>query len=112
MLTGANTATPSFTAPDVAGSTELQFTLTVTDERDASTSDQVSVFVNYINTAPTADAGADRSVAEGAAVTLDGSGSSDAETGISYQWVQINNGYVPLQVRHRARGHAVGPAAC
>lgn len=43
------------------------------------------------NTAPVARAGSDRSVALGAAVTLDGSASSDANGDlISYQWSMVS----------------------
>lgn len=43
------------------------------------------------NQAPSADAGADQTVAAGAVVTLDGSGSSDPDPGdsISYKWTQV-----------------------
>ena len=45
-LAGANTATPSFTAPANAGT--LEFQLTVTDNQGASHSDLVSVLVNAL----------------------------------------------------------------
>ncbi len=50
-----------------------------------------------INDPPVANAGFDRTVDEGSAVTLDGSGSSDADDGIaSYLWVQTGGTAVML----------------
>lgn len=49
------------------------------------------------NTAPVADAGADRTVASGATVTLDGGGSSDADDDeLTYAWVQDSGPAVVL----------------
>ncbi len=51
----------------------------------------------YVNQAPTADAGDDQSVSEGAAVSLNGSGSSDPEGGtLAYQWTQTAGTTVSL----------------
>ncbi len=84
------------------------FSLTVTDDKGAvSAADQVSVVVNGAptpNTAPVANAGADQSLTAGASgtatVTLDGSGSNDADGSISsYSWkesgVEIATGVSP-----------------
>ena len=66
------------------------FSLTVTDDDGASSvADTVTITVNPpANAAPTANAGSDQgSVASGATVTLDGSGSSDSDGSIaSYAW--------------------------
>ena len=87
-LTGATTATPTFTAPQVTGSTALTFTLTVTDPGGLSATDTVTVTVQD-NAAPTADAGDDFTTAPDYPVTLDGSGSSDPENGaLTYAWTQ------------------------
>jgi hypothetical protein len=45
-MTGADTATPSFIAPAVSASTDLIFTLTVTDTEGATGADDVTVTVN------------------------------------------------------------------
>lgn len=89
-LSGANQASATFTAPDVSTNTTLTFQITVTDNLGASTSDTVDVTVNDVsNQNPTANAGADQTVAEGAAVTLDGSASTDSDGTIAtYLWSQ------------------------
>ncbi len=48
------------------------------------------------NTAPTADAGPDQSVAKASQVTLDGRASIDAESGITYSWSQTSGEPVVL----------------
>ena len=80
----SNTAeSPTFTAPSTE--TTLTFTLTVTDSAGGSHTDTVMITVDA--TDPTAEAGADQTVNFGAAVTLDGSGSSDGQSSIaSYSW--------------------------
>ena len=54
------------------------------------TAGTVTITVTGANDAPTADAGADATVAEGATVTLDGTGSSDpdASTTLTYSWAR------------------------
>jgi len=67
----------------------LGFSLTVTDELDRSATESVSVL---INNAPTAMAGDDATVNEGATVVLDGSGSSDPDTinELGFSWAQTS----------------------
>ena len=65
------------------GSTSLQ--LTVNDGTVDSTPDTVTI--STTNSAPVADAGPDQTAFAGTAVTLDGSGSHDADgDGLTYSW--------------------------
>ncbi len=83
----ASSASASFTAPNKAeGTEELVFRLTVTDNRGAAASDEVSVSVTYVNSPPVADAGPDLIVLERSTVTLAGSGEDSDGTIASYQW--------------------------
>ncbi|MGK0190050.1 MAG: hypothetical protein ACI9R3_005869 [Verrucomicrobiales bacterium] len=84
VLSGANTATPSFVA-DVADTYIAQ--LIVTDE-GGLTSDPAFATISSNNLAPTAVATVDFSLAiVGEAVNFDGSGSTDPETdSLTYSW--------------------------
>ena len=115
----ADTATPTFTAPSGLASCAprkpedcrrptftdsngvehfaLAFQLTVTDPRGDSDTDTVIIAVRATNLAPVADAGNAQSVPEGAAVTLNGNGSSDPEDQtLTYAWAQTGGANVIL----------------
>ncbi|MFC5583813.1 choice-of-anchor D domain-containing protein [Nitratireductor kimnyeongensis] len=100
-LTGASTASPSFTAPTLAigdADAVLVFQLTV-DDSIANASDSVSVTVRAPgNTPATADAGANQTVGSGTPVALDGSGSSTNDSGqtLTYAWTQTSGPAVTL----------------
>ncbi len=88
-----------FLTPHTAGGTRLEFSLIVTDTLGVrSTADTVTITVNAgMNDAPTADAGNAQTVAEGAMVTLDGTGSSDPEgEDLTYAWTQTAGTTVTL----------------
>ncbi|WP_353223983.1 PKD domain-containing protein [Salinisphaera hydrothermalis] len=87
-LVGSSTTTPSFT-PDVAGEYVVQ--LVVDDGQAESPADTAVVTAASANSAPVANAGNDRNVAVTSQVTLDGSGSSDADNNaLTYQWTLIS----------------------
>jgi len=102
-MTGADTPTPNFTAPDVLASTAsevLTFQLTVNDGT-LSNSATVDITVNDIgigaNSPPLANAGPDH-VAEVSLIVLDGTASSDADPAdtLTYSWQQIAGATVTL----------------
>lgn len=101
-LTGATTSGPTFSAPTLAigaSDTTLVFSLVVNDGVADSSADTVSVTITApANTPATANAGPDQSVAAGAAVTLDGSGSSSNDSGqaLTYAWTQTSGTTVAL----------------
>ena len=81
-LSGADTATPTFTAPllpgGVGGAEVLTFRVTVSDGV-LSASDDVIVVVEQDNHVPVANAGSPQTVSPGVLVTLYGSASSDPD---------------------------------
>ena len=90
-----STATqPTFTAPEVATTTDFIFKVTVSDSLAATDIDTVTITVNNIltsaNNPPIARAGVDQTVTEGDTITLDATGSVDADVGdsLTYQWTQ------------------------
>lgn len=96
-LSGAGTAQATFTAPLVgAAGVTLTFALRASDGIDSAT-DTVSVVVENVNHAPTADAGADQTKAEGSEVMLDGNASRDPDGDpLTYLWTQVSGPTVAL----------------
>ena len=89
FTSNTNDSQATFTTPeDVAADTTLTFLLTVADSVGNRDTDTIEILVNN---APTANAGIDQQVNEGAAVTLDGTNSSDTDgdTIARYNWVQV-----------------------
>lgn len=99
-LSGSDTASPSFTAPQVGADKVFSFQLTVTDNLGTTATDVVDITVLTLdpNQLPTANAGADKNVNEGIqGVALDGSLSSDFDGVItSYAWTQTAGPAVTL----------------
>ena len=96
-LTGANTATPSFTAP--ATTSTLKFDLKTNDGVQDSAPSTVTVTVTAANQAPIARAGNDRWFTGGEAAALNGSYSFDPDSGpspLTYSWAQIGGPAVTL----------------
>lgn len=109
-LTGANTNTPTFTAPSIGANNgapgvvaTLGFELRVDDgyPQDspapgftfANIADRVTVEITNVNNDPTAAAGVDQTLNENTAVTLNGTDSSDPDNDtLTYAWVQLPGG--------------------
>jgi hypothetical protein len=91
-LSNAAGSALTFTAPSLSGgfgSQVLTFALTVTNSVGTSSS-TLNVTVTNVNHAPTAHASAPAAVNEGAAITLDGTGSFDVDgDALTYAWVQV-----------------------
>ncbi|MFH1136818.1 MAG: choice-of-anchor U domain-containing protein [Pseudomonadota bacterium] len=96
-LSDAAAAKPTFTAPNVDyQGVSLTFELTVTDLCDNTAKDTVIVNVTNVCQAPTANAGPNQTVNEGATVTLDATNSVVPEGGAVYGWVQKSGAAVKL----------------
>ena len=111
-LSGASTATASFTAPtELVTDAVLVFSLVVTDARgSASQADTVTITVTAgANDAPTADAGENQTVGEGASVTLAGSGTDPEGEALTYRWTQDSGQTVSLSNDRVARPSFTAP---
>ena len=84
-----------FTMPsDATSGQTIIVTLTVTDSKGGTDTDDWTVTASTPNQAPTAAAGDDQNVTAGATVALDGSGSSDPNGDtLTYQWSQYGGTY-------------------
>ncbi len=98
-LSSTKASAPTFVAP--AGPSELRFRLIVRDGRGRLDTDFVTVAVEGT---PRADAGADRAVAPGEAVSLTGAGWAGGR-GFKYRWAQT---YGPTVALTGARTATVG----
>lgn len=84
-LSDATAEAVTFT-PDITGAYTVS--LVVNDGTVSSSADEVVITAEFVNNAPTADAGVDREAPLFEAVTLDGSGSDDVDGDtLSYTWV-------------------------
>ena len=110
-LSDPQAAQPYFDAPDAGmNGTSLRFELRVVDHGGLQASDDCVVTVAWVNQRPTADAGPDQQVPEGAEVVLDGSNSTDPDDGIAtYRWRQVSGTPVTLSDAGAARAAFVAP---
>ncbi len=105
-LTNPSDAQASFTVPaDIPDGTVLVFELAVQDGRGGEDRDTVSVTVNQPaqNQPPIANAGPDRTAREGSRVILDGTNSTDPDSGdsngiVSYSWQQLDTGGISVSL--------------
>ncbi|WP_438960866.1 BspA family leucine-rich repeat surface protein [Nereida sp.] len=107
-VTGSGTTTITINpTADLASSTAYYVEIASTAFDDAASNSYAgitgSTTLNFetaapANSAPVANAGSDQTVASAAAVTLDGSGSSDADSGdtLTYAWTQTSGATVTL----------------
>ncbi len=99
-LSSTTDQNPTYTAPTVAVTTTLSFSLVVSDGSLSSAAATVTITANppvVVNMPPTARAGAAQSVASAALVILDGSASSDPEgSALTYIWTQTAGPAVAL----------------
>ena len=106
-LNGADTAKPTFVAPQ--SSETLTFQLTVTGDTGQTATDTIAIVTNL---PPIAEAGPDQTVNYGAAVNLDGSGSHDQNGAIaSYSWTQVAGTSVTLTGETTASASFTAPAS-
>ena len=103
--------------PDAGWSGDDTFTYEVCDPAGGCDTATITVTVAGVlgaNLPPVADAGADRTVPSGSAVTLDGTGSSDPDLDpLTYVWVQVGGPTVTLTGATTATpafGGVTGPA--
>lgn len=88
-LSGATTATVSFVAPLVASQTDVELTLTITDDEGATGQGSMKVPVRASTQQIIADAGVDQQVREFAEVKLDGRGTRTVSGSYSCRWSQL-----------------------
>jgi hypothetical protein len=106
-LSGANSATATFTAPSTSGT--LVFRLTVSDGRGGTASDDVSITVGT-NQDPTADAGPDQTVRSGETVVLSGKGSDPDGDPLTFAWSQLSGPTVTLTGANTATASFTAPS--
>jgi lysophospholipase L1-like esterase len=108
-ITNADTAHATFTAPEVTEETILTFRLTVTDNKGAKASDEVTITVNQGNDLPSSDAGLHQFVPGGTGVILSGSGTDSDGTIVSYAWSQVGGAAVTINSADTATATFTAP---
>jgi hypothetical protein len=109
-LARGNSVNPFFDAPSVEVATVLNFQMEATDLAGETGRDFVSVTVRNIdNTPPNVGAGADKTVDEGASVTLDGAASDPDGDNLSLAWTQISGPAVTIGNANAAQAVITAP---
>ena len=107
-LDDPHAASPSFTAPNLVGDSDVVFQLAVSDGVN-TTLDTVTVTIRAENDAVTADAGADGEVEETNTYTLQGFGVDPENQALSYSWTQVSGPPVDLDDPHAAAPSFTSP---
>ena len=108
-LSSTTAAKPTFTAPSSAST--LTFSLVVRDGRANSAAATTTVTTTPVNQVPVANAGTAQTVNTGTTVTLDGSGSHDADDDpLTYTWTQTGGPAVTLSSRTVQKPTFTAPA--
>ncbi|MEY3230128.1 MAG: hypothetical protein RL689_215, partial [Planctomycetota bacterium] len=107
-LSGASTATPSFTAPEGLTNSSVVLQCSVSDGTN-TTVDTVTVTVNADNDAPAVDAGSNQTVNEGDVVTLAATASDPEGQGLTYTWTQVSGPAVTLSAASTAAPSFTAP---
>lgn len=112
-LSGANSLSPSFTAPAQLNQPRtMVFRLTTTDNIGNPVTDDVTVTIAAgPNTLPVANAGADATVTPGATQSLTGSATDIDGDPLTYQWTQASGTPVAITNATSANASFVVPAA-
>lgn len=108
MVSGPTISLPSMTTQNITlipqNAGLYTFSVKAYDGVNYSASDTVSLTVNAVNHAPTAEAGANAQVQLGTTVTLDGTGSTDPDGNtLSYSWTQTSGTAVTLSNAQTAK---------
>ncbi len=104
-LSNPAAANPTFVAPQGVSNSQVTFELRASDGTNTSVD---TVAVN-VNDAPTANAGADQTVEEGATVQLAGNATDPEGQGLTYHWVQTSGPAVTLSNPAAANPTFVAP---
>ena len=95
-LTSTSGLNSGFTAPAVTTTDTIVLRFTATDNVGEKADADVSITINGNNQSPTANAGSDQIVNEGATVQLRGTGTDADGTIVSYTWANNFSGTITL----------------
>lgn len=109
VITDADKLAASFTAPATPINTSVVLSLTITDDRGSSISDEITIEITTVNTLPVVDAGADKAANEGTVVSLTGT-ATDADTITSQIWTQISGPTVSISTPASLNASFIVPA--